>query len=339
MAGSVEIMVRSGAGGSMRRVVCTEFGDPERLVVVEEPTPRPGPGELLVRVGAAGVSFVDGLIVRGGYQVRPPLPFTPGSAVAGTVVEAGEGATVAAGTAVLAPVRGFGGFASHVIAHAGDVVELPAGVDVAVAAAAAESYATLVFAVTRRVTIAAGEWVVVLGAGGGIGLAAVDVARSLGARVVGVASSAEKRAAAEAAGAEVTIDYTGLKDGIRVATGGGADVVVDPVGGPAAESALRALRAGGRFCVLGFASGEIPRLPANIVLLRNRSVVGVDWGDWAREVAGPEGNAALLADVVGRIGRGELRPPVPESAPLVEAGKVLRRIAERRVTGKVVLIP
>jgi len=314
----------------MRRVVCTEFGDPERLEVVEEPTPRPGPGELLVRVSAAGVSFVDGLIVRGGYQVKPPLPFTPGTAVAGTVED---------GTTVLAPLRGFGGFTTHVVVPEGDVVPLPAGVDPAVAAAAAESYATLVFAVTQRVTIAAGEWVVVLGAGGGIGLAAVDVARSLGARVVAVASSESKRTAATAAGAEVAIDYTDLKDGIRSATGGGADVVIDPVGGPAAESSLRALRAGGRFCVLGFASGEIPRLPANIVLLRNRSVIGVDWGDWAREVGGPEGNTALLGEVVGRIGRGELRPPVPEAVPLEEAGAVLRRIAERGVTGKVVLVP
>ncbi|MCO1659805.1 zinc-binding dehydrogenase [Pseudonocardia sp. S2-4] len=320
-------------------MVCTEFGGPELLAVLEEPTPEPGPGELLVRVGAAGVSFVDGLIVRGGYQVKPPLPFTPGSAVAGAVAAAGTGAPIAPGTAVLAPMRSFGGFASHVVVPATDVVPLPDGVDGAVAAAAAESYATLVFAVTHRVTIGAGEWVVVLGAGGGIGLAAVDVARSLGARVVAVASSESKRAAATAAGAEVAIDYTDLKDGIRAATGGGADVVVDPVGGPAAESALRALRAGGRFCVLGFASGEIPRLPANIVLLRNRSVIGVDWGDWAREVGGPEGNAALLTDVVDRIGRGELRPPVPESAPLREAGSVLRRIGERRVTGKVVLVP
>jgi NADPH:quinone reductase len=324
----------------MLRVVCTEFGDPELLTVVEEPTPAPGPGEVLIEVGAAGVSFVDGLIVRGGYQVKPPLPFTPGSAVAGQVVAVGEGAdTCPVGTAVAASVTGFGGFASHVTVPAPLAVALPAGVDATVAACAMESYATLVFAVTQRVTIQPGEQVVVLGAGGGIGLAAVDVARSLGARVVGVASSEEKRAAAEAAGAEVTIDYTDLKDAVRKATDGGADVVIDPVGGPAAESSLRALRAGGRFCVLGFASGEIPRLPANIVLLRNRSVVGVDWGDWAREVGGPEGNAALLADVLGRIGRDELHPPRPSIAPLDEAGAVLRRYAERGVTGKYVLVP
>ncbi|MCE3553608.1 NADPH:quinone oxidoreductase family protein [Pseudonocardia sp. RS11V-5] len=324
----------------MLRVVCTEFGDPELLTVVEEPTPAPGHGEVLIEVGAAGVSFVDGLIVRGGYQVKPPLPFTPGSAVAGRVVAVGEGVdTSEVGSVVAASVTGFGGFTSHITVRATLAVPVPAGVDVAVAASAMESYATLVFAVTQRVTIAPGEQVVVLGAGGGIGLAAVDVARSLGARVVAVASSEEKRAAAKAAGAEVTIDYADLKDAIRAATEGGADVVIDPVGGAAAESSLRALRTGGRFCVLGFASGEIPRLPANIVLLRNRAVIGVDWGDWAREVGGPEGNAALLADVLGRIGRGELHPPRPSVAPLDGAGAVLRRYAERRITGKYVLVP
>ncbi|MFC4950716.1 zinc-binding dehydrogenase [Pseudonocardia sp. GCM10023141] len=324
----------------MRRVVCSEFGDPELLRVVEEPTPAPGPGEVLVEVDAAGVSFVDGLIVRGGYQVRPPLPFTPGAAVAGRVVALGPGVDApAVGTPVAGLAMGFGGFTSHLVVPVGSAVALPAGVDAGVAAAAVESYSTLVFAVTRRVSIAAGERVVVLGAGGGIGLAAVDVARSLGARVIAVASSPEKRAAAIAAGAEAAIDYHDLKDGIRAATDGGADVVIDPVGGPAAESSLRALRAGGRFCVVGFASGEIPRLPANIVLLRNRSVLGVDWGDWAREVGGPEGNAALLADVLGRIARGELHPPAPTTARLDEAGAVLRRYAERGVVGKYVLVP
>jgi NADPH:quinone reductase len=232
-----------------------------------------------------------------------------------------------------------GGFTSHLVVPAGSAVALPVDVDATVATSAMESYSTLVFALTRRVVIETGERVVVLGAGGGIGLAAVDVARSVGATVVAVASSPEKRAAAVAAGAEVAIDYTDLKDGIRAATDGGADVVIDPVGGAAAESSLRALRAGGRFCVLGFASGEIPRLPANIVLLRNRSVIGVDWGDWAREVAGPEGNAALLADVLGRIARAELHPPQPTTARLDEAGAVLRRYADRAVVGKYVLVP
>lgn len=324
----------------MRRVMCSEFGDPLTLRVVEEPTPQPGPGEVLVEVAAVGVSFVDGLIVRGAYQVRPPLPFTPGSCAVGRVVAVGEGVEgPGIGTAVATVLTGFGGYASHVTVPADVVAPLPPGVGADIAAATMESYLTLVFATTHRVTIDPGEHVVVLGAGGGIGQAAVDVSRSLGARVVAVASTEEKRAAAKAAGAEVTLGYDNLKEDIRAATGGGADVVIDPVGGPAAESALRALATGGRFCVLGFASGDIPRLPANIVLLRNRSIVGVDWGDWSRELGGARGNAALLADVLDKVGRGELRPGTPSTAPLADAGRVLQLFGARRAVGKYVLHP
>ncbi|MCW0216423.1 MAG: NADPH:quinone oxidoreductase family protein [Pseudonocardia sp.] len=322
----------------MQRVVCTAFGDVADLELVEEETPSPGPGEVLVEVEAAGVSFVDGLIVRGLYQVRPPLPFTPGSTVAGRVVAVGDDvASPAVGTPVAGLVLGFGGYTSHLVLPARSTVPLPPGVTATTAVTAIESYSTLVFGVTHRVSISPGEWVVVLGAGGGIGLAAVDVARSLGGRVLAVASSQDKRRAALAAGAETAIDYTDLKDGIRAATGGGADVVIDPVGGPASESALRALGAGGRFCVLGFASGEIPRLPANIVLLRNRAIVGVDWGDWARA----DGDAAtgLVADVLGRISRGELHPPTPRVHPLAEAATALQQFADRAVTGKIALVP
>jgi NADPH2:quinone reductase len=232
-----------------------------------------------------------------------------------------------------------GGYTTHAVLPEAVAVPLPEGVSPVVAAGALEGYSTLVFAVTRRVTIEKDEWVVVLGAGGGVGLAAVDVARSLGARVVAVASSAEKREVALRAGATAAIGYDDLKDEIRRATDGGADVVIDPVGGPAAESALRALGSGGRFCVVGFAGGEIPRLPANIVLLRNRAIIGVDWGDWAREHAGPDGNGELFADVVGRIARGEVHPPEPTTAPLSEAGAVLRRYADRTAVGKYVLVP
>ncbi|WP_019873498.1 NADPH:quinone oxidoreductase family protein [Sporichthya polymorpha] len=323
----------------MKRIVCTSF-DLDALALVEEPTPEPGPGEVLVEVAAAGVSFADGLIVRGLYQVKPPLPFTPGTSFAGTIAAVGSGVdSVAVGTPIAGSGFTAGAYSSHVVVPAAAVVPRPDGVDAEVAASVLESYGTLVYAVTRRVTIAPGEWVVVLGAGGAIGLAAVDVARSLGARVVAVASSEDKRAAATAAGAETAIDYTDLKDGIRAATGGGADVVLDPVGGAAAESALRALRASGRFCVLGFASGEIPRLPANLVLLRNRTVVGVDWGDWAREVATVEENAALLADVLDRIGRGELHPGRPTAVPLADTASVLRGFADRSATGRYVLVP
>jgi NADPH2:quinone reductase len=262
-------------------------------------------------------------------------------ALAGRVRAIGDDVTgvPALGSAVAAVSMDFGCYATHVVLPAASLAAVPDGVDLAVAAGAAEGYSTVVFAVTQRVSITAGEHVVVLGAGGGIGLAAVDVARSLGARVIAVASSEEKRAAAAATGAAVTLGYADLKDAIRAATGSGADVIIDPVGGPSAEPALRALRSGGRFCVVGFASGEIPRLPANIVLLRNRSVIGVDWGDWSRAEGGISAGRDLLADVLDRIHRGTIKPPRPETAALPQAEQLLRRFAERRASGTYVLLP
>ena len=326
----------------MRRVVCRAFGPVEDLEIVDEPDPAPGPGEVLVEVEAAGASFVDALIVRGGYQLRPDLPFTPGTTLCGRV--AGVGADIGAdvgspavGDRVAALVMDFGAYSSHVTLPAARVAPVPDGVDPAVAATALESYSTLLFAVTHRVPVEPGDHVVVLGAGGGIGLAAVDVARSRGAHVVAVASSEEKQRAALAAGAEHAVGYTDLKNEIRRLTGGGAHLVVDPVGGAASESALRALQPYGRFAVLGFTSGEIPNLPANVVLIGNHAVVGVDWGDWAR--TDPDAATALVADLLARVARGELRPPRPALRRLDEAGDALALFARRAVTGKIALVP
>ncbi|MBN9759204.1 NADPH:quinone oxidoreductase family protein [Pseudonocardia sp. Ae707_Ps2] len=309
-------------------MVCREFADPERFELVEEPTPEPGPGEVLVAVEAAAVSFVDGLIARGDYQLRPPLPFTPGSAIAGTTPD---------GRRVAALLTGFGGFASHAVVPEGLLVPVPDEVDAGVAASSLESHGTIAFAFRDRVTVRPGEWVVVLGASGGIGQAAVDHARAAGARVLAVASTPDKRAAALEAGAEVAVGYDSLKDTIRGHTGGGADVVIDPVGGDAAEAALRALAAGGRFCVLGFTSGTIPKLPANLVLLRNRTVVGVDWGDWSR--TDPAASRDLAEDVLRRIGSGELHPARPRTLSLDDAATATRAYAERSAVGKLVLTP
>ena len=322
----------------MRRVVCREFGPVDRLTVLEEPDPEPMVGEVVVAVDAAAVSFVDGLIVQGRYQVRPLLPYTPGTAVCGRVQTVGSGVgSVEVGDQVSVLSLAGGGFTTHLVAPAEAVARLPVGLPAELAATAIENYCTMTYAFSHRVRVRPGEWVLTLGAGGGIGLAAVDVACAAGGRVIAAASSEAKRAAARAAGAEVVIDYTDLKGHVRDLAGGGADVVIDPVGGPLAEAALRSLTAYGRFCVLGFATGEIPRLPANIVLLRNRSVVGVDWGDWARTQ--PKAANALVPEVLARIAHGELRPPVPNCLPLEAAAHALTLLARRDVVGKIALTP
>jgi NADPH2:quinone reductase len=323
----------------MRRVVCTEWGEPELLVVEEAPDPSPGPGQVLVEVEAAGVNFVDALFVAGTYQIKVPPPFTPGSELAGTVVAVGDGVeSVSVGDRVLASM-GLGAYASHAVVAEASVVPVPADLSAATAAALVQSYCTMWFALTRRTTVASGETVLVLGAGGGVGLAAIDVARSFGARVLAAASSTAKLDAALAMGAEVVIAYEDddLKARARELSGGGVDVVVDPVGGAHTEAALRALGVGGRHLVIGFAAGEIPTLRANLVLLNNRSVVGVDWGAWA--MRNPAEQTALLHEVLGRVADGTLHPPAPAERPLADAGTVLRDLLERRLLGKTVLVP
>ncbi|HEX8804556.1 MAG TPA: NADPH:quinone oxidoreductase family protein [Acidimicrobiales bacterium] len=321
----------------MRRVVCSAVGPLEGLSVVEGEPPVPGEGQVQVDVRAAGVNFVDALFVQGLYQIKPPTPFTPGSEVAGEVAAVGPGVEgLAVGDRVLAQC-GLGGYAEQVVAHAGAVLPLPASLSYEQGAALVQSYATMLYALTLRTTVAPGETALVLGAGGGIGLAAVDVGRALGLRTIAAASTPEKREAARTAGAEWTLDTTAddVKLRARELAGGGVDVVVDPVGGPLAEPALRALRTGGRYLVIGFASGEIPRLPANQVLLNNRTVVGVDWGAWTLQE--PEAGRALLARLLAMAD--DLRPARPATYPLDRAAEALADLVGRRATGKLVLVP
>jgi NADPH2:quinone reductase len=323
----------------MRAVVCHEFAPIDQLVIEKGPDLTPAPGHVVVAVKAAGVNFVDGLFVQGRYQIKPPLPFTPGGEVAGDVVAVGDGVDrVAVGDRVLA-MPWLGGFASHVEVAAGGVVPIPAALSYGQAAALVQSYGTMLFALTRRMQVRAGEWVLVLGAGGGIGLAAIDVARHLGARVIAAASSEDKLAAARRAGAEATIDYESedLKVRARELSGGGVDVVVDPVGGRFADAALRSLGWMGRYLVIGFAGGDIPALAANQVLLNNRTVVGIDWGAWT--VRDAEGNRELLAELVQLAGSGELSPVEPVAYPLDDVVRALTDLQERRVAGKLVLVP
>lgn len=323
----------------MRRIVCREFAPLDRLAVEEAADPVPQAGEVLVRVRAAGVNFVDGLLVQGLYQIKPPLPFTPGGEVAGEVEALGPGVEgLRIGERVIASCF-FGGFTDCLSVPAKAVRPLPSALSFGQGAVLVQSYATALFSLTRRAKVNAGDWVLVLGAGGGVGLATVDVARHLGARVVAAASSAAKLAAAAAAGAEAGIDYDSedVKSRVREITGGGAHLAVDPVGGPYAEAALRALRPFGSYLVVGFAAGAIPSLRTNLVLLGNRNVVGVDWGAWSMQQ--PEQNAALLDEMLALAASGALHPAEPAAYPLERAGEALGDLHARRVAGKIALIP
>jgi NADPH2:quinone reductase len=325
----------------MRRVVCRAVGPVEQLVVEEQEGLTAREGQVVVDVEAAGVNFVDALFVQGQYQIKPPTPFTPGSEIAGVVSALGPGVEgVAVGDRVVVQC-GLGGYAEQVTASALSLMPMPAALSFGQAATLVQSYATMLFALTRRATVAEGETVLVLGAGGGIGLAAVDVAKALGLRPFAVASSAEKLAKAEAAGAEASIDTSTEDVKVRARElsggGGGVDVVIDPIGGPLAESALRALRVGGRYVVIGFASGGIPQLPANQILLNNRTVVGVDWGAWTMQQ--PEANRTLLAELGDLVDSGRLDPVEPTTYRLDQAATALRQLLNRQVTGKLALVP
>ena len=323
----------------MRSVVCNVLGPLEHLVVEVQDDPTPGDGFVVVEVRAAGVNFVDGLICQGRYQLKPQTPFVPGSEVAGVVSAVGPGvAGVSIGDRVLAFV-GFGGFADRVTVPALSLVAVPDGLGFGQAAALIQSYCTMLFTLTRRTVVAPGEWVLVLGAGGGIGLAAVDVATALGAHVIAAASTPDKLEAARSMGAEATIAYEteDLKVRARALSGGGVDVVVDSVGGRHSEPALRATRHLGRFCVIGFASGPIPTIPLNQVLLNNRTVVGVDWGGWTFK--DPFGNRELLEQLMEMVNSGRLHPTLPDEYPLEAAAGVMTGLIDRSIGGKAVLVP
>ncbi len=323
----------------MRVVVCTEFGPAENLVVEERPTPEPGAGQVRVAVKAAGASFVDGLQAAGKYQFAATPPYIPGGEAAGIVDAVGEGVTgFKMGDRVFASIGG-GAFSDHLLARPQQLVHLPAGLDFARGASFLQVYGTAWFALKHRTVVRPGEVVLVTGAGGGVGLAAIDVAKSMGARVIAVASSEEKRALAMSMGAESTIDP--LTEDVKVRAreltdGAGIDIVYDVVGGDVSEAALRALKFDGRFVVIGFTAG-IGRIPLNLVLLNNRTVVGVEWGGWVGRH--PEENRALIAEVLAAIDRGDLHPVAPFERPLNEAGAVLSELLNRKAVGKIVLIP
>jgi len=324
----------------MRAVVCERWGGPEELRVAELSLPDPGPGEVKIRVRAAGVNFPDVLIIQRKYQVQPELPFTPGAEVAGTVMAVGPGAgSVRPGDRVAA-FCSLGGFAEEVIVPERACVALPDNVRFEPAAAFLLAYGTAWHALRDRAGLQPGETLLVLGAAGGVGLAAIDIGKAMGARVIAAASSPEKLAVCRSYGADEAFDYQreDLRDAIARLTGKrGPDVVFDPVGGRFAEPAFRSIAWGGRYLVIGFAGGEIPALPLNLPLLKGASIIGVFWGGYTKRE--PERNREAVAQMLAWIGEGRLRPLVSRTYALDEAPRALEDMAARRVVGKVVVVP
>ena len=324
---------------AMRAVVCQSFAPLDQLVIEERSSPELGAAQIRVRVTAAGVNFVDALLVQGLYQIKPPLPFVPGGETVGVVTEVGEGvSTVTYGDRVL--VTGVaGGFVTEMVTPANRVLVVPSSLTDGQAATFMQSYMTAYFALVMRANMQRGQWLLVLGAGGGVGLAAVDVGRSIGLKVIAAASSADKRGMALSRGAVAVIDSSteDVKARAKQISGDGVDGVYDPIGGRLGEECLRSLREDGQFIVIGFASGDIPKLPANQVLLRNRRVTGVDWGAWAGR--NPEENQALHIQLLAKLTAGELNPVEPMSYPFEQAARALADQQQRRVVGKAVLVP
>jgi NADPH2:quinone reductase len=330
-------------------IECAAFGPIEDLRIVEREPATLSAGQVRLAVLSAGVNFVDGLLVEGRYQIKPPLPFVPGGEIVGRVTELGEGVDgLSVGDRMFASI-GFGGFASEVVVSPRQLVAIPDSLTDGQAATFMQSYLTGWYALRVRAGASVGDTMLVLGAGSGVGLAAVDIGAALGLRVIAAASTPEKRALAESRGAMATIDNSaidaaGIKDAAKAfaatfddrADRGGVDLIYDPVGGEVGEVALRALGEDGQYLVIGFVAG-IPKLPANQVLLRNRRVTGVDWGAWVGRHQ--DENRAMLAEVVDRIASGDLDPVEPVSYPLHEAARALRDLADRKVAGKVALVP
>jgi NADPH2:quinone reductase len=324
----------------MRAVVCQQFAPLDQLVIEERPSPDLFPSCVRIAVTACGVNFVDALFVQGKYQIKPPTPFVPGMEVVGRVVEVASDVTnVAIGTRVFANV-GLGGFADEVVVAAKRVMVLPDQLSDGQAATFMQSYLTAWFALVERARVETGKWLLVLGAGSGVGLGAVDVGHALGLNVIAVASTDEKRSLATERGAVATIDSLRSADEIKEEakrlSGGAVDYIYDPVGGEVGETCVRALGDDGQYLVIGFVAG-IPRLPANQILLRNRRVTGVDWGGWAGK--NPGLNDRMLSQVLDLIGQGKLRPVEPITYPLENAAQALKDLEDRKVAGKIALTP
>jgi len=323
----------------MKAVLCKEYGPPESLVIEDIPSPRPGKGQVVITVKACGVNFPDTLIIEGKYQFKPALPFSPGGEVSGIVKELGEGVnTVKVGDRVIA-FTGWGGFAEEVVTEAAKLIPIPGDIDFATAASFTLVFGTAHHALKDRAHIKPGETLLVLGAAGGVGLASVELGKLMGARVIAAASSDEKLEVCKQHGADDVINYTNedLRERVKTLTGGnGVDVIVDPLGGNYSEPALRSIAWNGRFLVIGFAAGDIPRIPLNLTLLKGCSIVGVFWGSFTEHE--PRHNQENLQELLTWLTEGKLKPHISATYPLERAAGALNDVLNRKVKGKVVLL-
>lgn len=324
----------------MRAIICSAYGAPEQLTVGETLDPTPGPGEVCVRVACAGVNFPDTLIIQGQYQLKPPMPFSPGFEVAGDVLAVGSGVEgVSPGDRVMTlTASGYGGFAERVIAKAAGLVPIPPSIDDATAAAFYTAYGTAYHALVQRGALSAGEVLVVLGASSSVGLACVELGKALGATVIAVGSSIERLAIARDKGADHLLSHRDddLKGAIQRLTGGaGADVCIDMVGGAPFDAMSRSMAWGGRLLTVGFVSGEIPRLPVNLPMLKGYSVVGVYWGRFVE--LDPEENRRNFAAMTELIEAGAISPRIDEVFSLEGTLTALRRVLDRAAKGKLVI--
>jgi len=323
----------------MQAWLCENPVGVEALQWKELPTPNPKAGEVLIEIKAASLNFPDLLIVQNKYQMKPPLPFVPGSEYAGVIAAVGDGVTQLKVGQSVACLSGTGGFATHTIAPAALCMPLPPGFPHVDAAAFIMIYATSHHALVDRGQVRPGETVLVLGAAGGVGTSAIQVAKALGARVIAAASSDDKCALCKSIGADATINYgrEDLRDAIKKLTDGkGVDVVYDPVGGDLAEPALRSVGWRGRYLIIGFASGSIPSLPLNLPLLKGSSLVGVFWGSFAKHE--PKANAAMLAELARWYGEGKIKPVIDRIMPMAELKAAFAHMGSRTVKGKLVMV-
>ena len=315
----------------------------DALTWTEQPTPTPGPGQALIKIKAASLNFPDLLIVQNKYQIKPPLPFVPGSEYAGVVVAIGKGVTQLQVGQNVACLAGTGGFATHVLAPAALCMPLPEGFGHVDAAAFIMTYGTSWHALMDRAQLKPGETVLVLGAAGGVGTAAIQIAKAAGAKVIAAASTDEKCALCESIGADVSINYSthplpgAFRDAIKAATGGkGPDVIYDPVGGDFAEPAFRSIGWRGRYLVVGFAAGGIPTLPLNLTLLKGASLVGVFWGDFAKRE--PQANAKMMAELAVWYAEGKIKPVIDRTMPMAQLKDAYTHMGSRGVKGKLVMV-